>query len=151
MKVCFVSHSCQLGGAETALLETIDVLREAGVTCCVLIPGYGPLNEELNRMGVANRGLSYGRWMGVGDDSFLQRVIIFLKTMVAFLPAVMQVKRWGCRVVYTNTVTIYFGALIAWVLRLPHIWHFQEFGYEDHRLRFFCGDRIAWSLINRLS
>lgn len=151
MKVCFVSHSCQLGGAETALLETIEVLKEAGVTCYVLVLGHGPLNEELDRIGVANIELPFGRWMGVGTDSILQQFVMFLKTMAVLLPAVIQVKRWGCQMVYTNTVTIYFGALIAWVLRLPHIWCFQEFGFEDHRLKFFCGDKMAWSLINRLS
>ena len=30
MKVCFVSHSSQMGGAETAMLETIEALKAAG-------------------------------------------------------------------------------------------------------------------------
>ena len=151
MKVCFVSHSCRLGGAETALLETIEALKAGGVACYVLIPGHGPMNEELDRMGVPNIGLPYTGWMGWGNESLFQRGKMIMKTMAALIPAIIQVRRWGCDLVYTNTITIYLGALVAGILRVPHVWHFQEFGFDDHRLVFSFGDKVAWAMINRLS
>jgi glycosyltransferase involved in cell wall biosynthesis len=140
-----------MGGAETAMLETIEALKAAGVSCCVLVPGRGPLNEELNRMGVPNTGLPYAGWMGWGNESFLEKSKLAAKTMVALLPAIIQARRWGCDLVYTNTITIYLGALVAGILRLPHVWHFQEFGFDDHGLVFSFGDKVAWATINRLS
>jgi len=35
--ICFISHLPELGGAECVLLETIDVLRDKGIKCSVLL------------------------------------------------------------------------------------------------------------------
>jgi glycosyltransferase involved in cell wall biosynthesis len=151
MKVCFVSHSSQLGGAEIGLLEAIEAVKERGVACCVLIPGHGPLNEELTRIGVPNTGLPYAPWMGRGHESLLYKSRMAAKTMAALVPAVVQVKHWGCDLVYTNTMTIYLGALAAKILRLPHVWHFHEFGFDDHGFTFSYGDKVSWTMIDRSS
>ncbi|GFP22485.1 hypothetical protein HKBW3S06_01713, partial [Candidatus Hakubella thermalkaliphila] len=52
MRVCFVSNSSQIWGAERSMLELIDGLRGKGVTCFVFLPKHGSLINELKNRGV---------------------------------------------------------------------------------------------------
>jgi glycosyltransferase involved in cell wall biosynthesis len=62
-----------------------------------------------------------------------------------------KIKGWDCNVVYTNTITVYVGAVAAKILKLPHIWHIREFGAEDHGFRFFFGEKATYRIIDLLS
>jgi len=64
MKVCFVSHSAAKGGAERALLELLETLKDRGVECYVLLPSDGPLCDDLRVLGVDQYVLPYQWWMG---------------------------------------------------------------------------------------
>ena len=42
-----------------------------------------------------------------------------------------KIKNEKFDIIYTNTSTVEFGAIIARKLGIPHIWHMREFGKED--------------------
>jgi len=54
-------------------------------------------------------------------------------------------------VVYTNTLAVWVGAVAAWIVRLPHIWHIHEFMKEDHGMIFHLGETLSLRLVDRLS
>lgn len=150
MKVCFISHSSAKGGAERALLELLEALKENGVECCVLLPSDGPLVNELKKLEVDFCTLPYKWWMGVNSPLWKRMGRAIINLAVTILVA-MRIKRWKCDIVYTNTITVCIGTFAAPLLRIPHVWHIHEFGYEDHRLVFDLGEKLSLWLMNWLS
>jgi len=151
MKVCFVLHSSGKGGAERANLELIDGLKNKGIKCFAILPSYGVLIKELEKREIPLKVVPYRKWMKVNGSPLWKRVGRLVLNLIMMVPIVIQVKKWRADIIYTNTITICVGAFIARILKLPHIWHIHEFGYEDHRLRFELGTKISLWTIKQLS
>jgi len=152
VKVCFISHSSARGGAESSLLELVDALSRRGVRCVCVLPEDGALNESLSARGVETIVTPFKRWVHSGKP-FLERARRSLP--LRHVPGVRRlaavIRRSGCHVVCTNTVTVGAGAVAARVARKPHVWHIREFGYDDHGLSYDLGTRVSRKLIGRLS
>jgi glycosyltransferase involved in cell wall biosynthesis len=151
MRVCFISHSSNCGGAEQVLLEHLDVLREAGVECRVVLPGRGALADELKRMNIRFAIVSFPVWVSRDRLSSWGRAKAAFSIVANAVLVAWHIVRWNCGVVYSNTVTVCVGALAARLTARPHIWHFQEFGKRDHGLSFIFGDRFSIKWLDRLS
>jgi len=149
MKVCFISHTSAKGGAEKALLELIEVLKER-VECYVILPRSGPLIEEFKKRKITYSILPYGWWMGKKFPGW-KRVARIILNLFAWIPLTLRIKLWKCEIVYTNTITVCVGALAAKILKLPHVWHIHEFGYEDHSLIFDFGTNLSLWFMNNFS
>jgi glycosyltransferase involved in cell wall biosynthesis len=150
MKVCFISHTSGKGGAERVLIELIDVLKERGVECFVIMPDKGALMSELKTRGVTFSKFPYRWWMSKASGS-RNRVRRAILNLAMIIPVAARIKLWKCDVVYTNTITMCTGAVAAKLLGLPHIWHIHEFGYEDHGLVFDLAPKISLWLMDHLS
>jgi glycosyltransferase involved in cell wall biosynthesis len=74
-----------------------------------------------------------------------------MRIAVRIFPVIAQIMAWECDAVFSNTITVCSGAFAAAILRLPHVWHFHELGYEDHRLVFDFGERFSGRTLNLLS
>ncbi len=151
MKICFVSHSAGLGGAERILLETIDVLSERRFACHVLLPGEGELARELHSRGVPIKFIQPASLAAWEYPSLWERAKAAIKIGVAALATARMVREWKCDVVHSNTVTTCHGAIAAKLLGLPHLWHLQEFGEEDQGLIFYFGHNFSCRLFGYLS
>jgi glycosyltransferase involved in cell wall biosynthesis len=151
MRVCFVLHSPALGGAERANLELIDALRKRGVKCFAMLPGSGPLINELKKRDVQFKVFPY-RWWTASDTSPLWTRVYRITFNFVMTPLVVrQLKKWNPDIIVTNTITVCTGAFAAKIFNAPHVWYIHEFGYEDHRLIYILGSRISLHLINKLS
>lgn len=151
MKVCFVLHSSGKGGAERANLELIDGLKNKGIKCFAILPSYGVLIKELEKREIPLKVVPYRKWMKVNGSPLWKRVGRLVLNLVMMVPIAIQVKKWRADIIYTNTITICVGAFVARILKLPHIWHIHEFGYEDHRLCFELGTKISLWIMKQLS
>jgi len=151
MKVCFVLHSSRKGGAERVNLELIDGLKNKGIQCFAILPSYGPLLEELKKRNVPLKVIKYKWWMRKEGSPLWKRVGRLVINLIMIVPIAIQAKKWRVNIIYTNTITIYVGAFVAKIIRLPHIWHIHEFGYEDYRLCFDFGEKIAMWIMEQLS
>lgn len=149
MRVCFVSHTAAMGGAERALLELMDGLQAKGVTCFALVPNQGPLTRQIERRGVPYAVIHYRSW--AVPSKWWKWPLSNSWTLRTVIPAARQFQRWHIDVVYTNTAVIWAGALAAKLAGLPHIWHLHEFVKEEHRLKFHLGMKLSSKLIARLS
>ncbi|MGA7411351.1 MAG: glycosyltransferase family 4 protein, partial [Bryobacteraceae bacterium] len=151
MTVCFVSHSSSDGGAERVLLETIESLHDEGIECRVLLPSSGHFSRELMRLGIPFSVISFPLWMSRNNLSFALRLKTALNLSKDTAQVAWRISKWKCDVVYSNTVTVCIGAFAAKLLRLPHVWHLHEFGFEDQGLSFLFGKRWSLKVINRMS
>ena len=151
MKICFVSNATQLGGAERVFLETIDALRDRGVECRVLLPGSGELSRELELLEVPCHFIDGGSWVTWNPPTMWCRAKATAKIAARLQPARKRIKTWGCDAIYSNSLTACSGALLAQLLKLPHIWHLHEFGNEDHHVFYKFGEDFSNRAIGRLS
>lgn len=149
--MCFVSHSSRDGGAERILLETIELLCGQGIDCKVLLPSEGPLSQSLTTLGVDFAVISFTLWMSRATPSLFLRVKAVLNLLKDTFLVAWRVFRWKSDIVWSSTVTVCVGAFAARLLRRPHVWHLQEFGFEDHGLSFLFGKQWSLGVGNRLS
>jgi len=149
MKICFISHSSDKYGAERALLELIDIIKEK-IECYVILPRSGPLIDEFRKRNITFSIFPYRWWMGKKYPRWKRFARIILN-FFTWIPIALRIKLWKCDIVYTNTVTICVGALAAKLLKLPHIWHIHEFGYEHHGLVFDFGEKFSYWFIKNFS
>lgn len=151
MKICFILHSSEKGGAERANLELIDELQNKGIKCFAILPAYGAMIGELKKREIPVKILFYKRWVAQKGFPLWKRIARIILNLIMIAPVVIQAKKWEIDIIYTNTITVCFGALVAKILKLPHVWHIREFGYEDHRLHFDLGEKIALRIMRQLS
>jgi glycosyltransferase involved in cell wall biosynthesis len=151
MRICFLSHSARLGGAERVLLETIEAFQSQGVECRVLVPGNGEFCDELARMSVPFAIVSYPLWMSRGKLAWVDRLKFAAGIILNTIVVAWKIHRWQPDYVYSNTATVCVGAFASRLTGRPHIWHLHEFGVEDQGLSFLFGQRPSLVLIDRLS
>jgi len=99
MKVCFISHSSRKGGAEKALLELVDALKKFDVEPYIVLPGQGPLIDELKQKGVAYWILPYRWWMGKKNSPLWKRMGRVALNFAMVIPLAVKIKQWKCDVV----------------------------------------------------
>lgn len=150
MKICFVSHSSRLGGAEMVLLETIEVLQESGVDCYAVLPSRGPLLAELEKLRVPAMVTSYGLWVSPGRLSLPRRIKALLSMAAKSAFIAWRGWRWDCDIIYSNTATVCVGAFAAALLGRPHVWHVHEL-VGKMGLNFIFGNKWSHRIMNGLS
>lgn len=149
MKICFMLSDSNTKGANGAFLEFIDaLLSHKELEFCIFLPSRKALTRELNKREISYFMLPYKWWMHVEGSprwKVVARAILNI-FLVPFL--IFKIKKCKCDIIYTNTLVIGIGAFAAKILKLPHIWHIHEFGYEDHKLIFSLGKKFSYKLIN---
>jgi FkbM family methyltransferase len=141
VSVCFVSHSSNLFGAERALLELVyDLVGDYGAVCTVVVPRQGPLVAALGKAGAACIVADYGQWCGP-KDSWLstdaarkQMVLNSIKSLQR--DAMPLIRKFDPDIVWTQTIALPWGAMVAAQLGKPHVWYVTEFGEKDHGFAF---------------
>ena len=135
LTVLFFSNSSLLGGSERGVLELVTELVEDDDTACTVVcPGDGPLVGELQAVGASTLVESeLGSWAGVPPEATQQRVTRGARALVKLMPTLRQIDP---DIVYTQTITIPWGAATAALLDRPHVWSICEFGEIDHGLTF---------------
>ncbi len=125
LKVLFLSSSSDLYGSSKILLEVIRIYKKTGLTPIVLLPGPGPLAEELKAEGFIVRIQNLGilRRKYVNPAGLLNRLSKNLKAY-RFLDELHS--EFKFELVYSNTLAVIVGAYWAKRNNLPHIWHIHE-------------------------
>lgn len=124
-RVLFVSHSAGLAGAERCLLDLLRHIDRLRITPFVLLPERGPIEQELQQIGVSYRVVRYEWWLAQRNwlPIFGWRV---LRSLVSFPRLLLIARRVSPDLVYTNSLVVPEGAILAALLRRKHIWHVRE-------------------------
>lgn len=149
LRVVFVSHLSGHYGAERVLLEVLAGLSARRVDCRVLRPAGGTLGPYLEALKIPQEPAPIRWWASEGPP--WKRPLRILANLTAAVSVARRLSRWPVDVVYSNSSVSPTGALAAWLLRKPHVWHVHEFAEEDHGLSFDLGPRLTYVLIGRLS
>ncbi len=153
LSTCFFSHSSLLAGAERSLLELVtELVGDYGVTCTVFLPNRGPLIEKLEEAGASTFIFKYDWWCGLNSSTTAQRTQRFINGFKTTLENIKEeVEKINPDVVFTNTMVIPWGAIVAWGLNKPHVWFIREFGVLDHDLEFYLPFQEVLNIIRESS
>jgi FkbM family methyltransferase len=135
LSVLFVSHSSVIGGAERSLLELVDELTaDHWVLTTVLCPDDGPLPKALRQGGASVCTASYRWWCALNEVPNAKAVIgEGVRSILRLLPVLRSVDP---DVVWTQSMVIPWGVIVALLLGKRHVWSICEYGEKDHHFRF---------------
>ena len=141
LNLSFFSHGAQLTGAEQSLLQLVkELVAGYGVVCTVVLPGSGPLVQSMEEAGAACIVAQYGWWGALSHATVEPGALRQLESQIQalardVLPTVSQIDP---DFLWTQTLVIPWGAVVAALLGKPHVWSVCEYGELDHGIRFFA-------------
>lgn len=149
MKICFILSHSNIKGANGAFLELIKVFSKyKEIQCFVFLPSCKEMVVELNKQNVLYCIFPYKWWMHIEGDLFWKIIGRLILNAILFPFFIFKLKKHKCDIIYSNSLGVGIGAFAAKILKIPHIWHIHEFGYEDHKLIFSLGKKLSYKLIN---
>jgi len=171
MKILFITHYSALYGANRSLLNLIDGLKKYNIEPFVVCPSKGEITKILKEWEIPFAIFPFKSWMSspikiskkmpftfIKLKYYIISALISLKiiqfrkliiNLIALPFLIRQIKRWNIDILYTNSSVIPIGALIAIILKKPHIWHIREFGKLDYQLYYDWGRKYFEKLLNK--
>lgn len=136
MRILLIANSVSCYGANNSMLDMIIPLKEYGVDITVFLPGKGEMAIELEKISVAYYIIPYV-FCASDSTSYYVKWKGFLHNMILLPNAKKIVKRQGIELIHTNASNVDFGAFLAIICHVPHVWHIREllsehFNYSYH-------------------
>lgn len=150
LKILFIAHSAETAGAEKHLLELVRGLQKRKVICKIILPGQGPLEDELKKSKINYTIVRFGWWTDeIGKSSKnkdnyqvnLEAIFLIINHIEQFMP----------HIVFTNTLVIPWGAVAALISQRKHIWAIHEFADKEQRLKFNFDYQPSIKIVDFLS
>lgn len=150
MKVLFITHYDKLYGANRSLLNVIDEMKERNILPYVILPKKGALSYELDKRNVLYKIYPFRPWTRkVGE----KRIIMETAKKAINYSIAKKVKKdiinWGIDLIHTNSSCTEIGALAAYWVRKPHVWHLREFMEEDYNIEFYLNKQKVINIMNK--
>jgi len=136
MKILFVAHQGDLGGATTPILEAIDALVPRGHEFAVLMPEQGSLSAALDARKVPWATCPIPPWCSTRGRRRFRNIRANWR---AFMPVRNAIRAAQADLVVSNSIVIGVAARACVTLAQPHMWWLHEFATEDHNLEFDWG------------
>jgi glycosyltransferase involved in cell wall biosynthesis len=123
--VLFAHSSAVLYGADRVLLELLAGLQDSGHAVQVVLPGPGPLHEEVRRLGapVHRHNLAVLRRKYLNPIGLANRACR-MRSAVGYLRRL--IREHGIEVVHSNTTAVFAGVIAARLAGVKHVWHVHE-------------------------
>lgn len=129
MTILFVTHYAGFYGANKSLLTLMLLLREKyGVRPVVLLPSAGPMCAQLEKENVLYKVSHYYWWVNYNHGAF-QWLLNKRKQWINWLRIGKLCGLFSeekPELIYTNSVCVNVGILMAERLGLPHLWQARE-------------------------
>jgi glycosyltransferase involved in cell wall biosynthesis len=150
MNILFISHSASTYGAESSLWDLLANFHYDEYTPIVVCPGYGPLVSRMRQLGIKTYVFPHFSWYSHRPGRVKYPIKKVLHEIgAAFLLSLHAGYRF--RLVYSNTLSSFVGALFAYRRQVPHLWHLHEFLGENIRARFDEGQEKCLKWMGRVS
>lgn len=121
--ILFLEQFSAISGGQVVLLQILDSLDKKEYKSFVILPGEGPLVEELDKRGIEHRVFPIGVY-SVSKKSLFDMVKYFLLSLLLVPMTIIFLRRNKIDLVYANAPRTYFwGSAAACVARRPIIWH----------------------------
>ena len=129
MTILFVTHYAGFYGANKSLLTLMLLLREKyGVWPVVLLPSAGPMCAQLEKENIPYKVSHYYWWVNYNHGAF-QWLLNKRKQWINWLRIGKLCGLFSeekPELIYTNSVCVNVGILMAERLGLPHLWQARE-------------------------
>ncbi|GAA0879477.1 glycosyltransferase family 4 protein [Algoriphagus jejuensis] len=124
-RIIMLNLDSDLYGANKVFFQVAKALKEEGHDILIFLPGDGPLVELFKIHGFAYRSVNLAvvRRKYFNLSGLLNRSRRFIK---AYRVLKNEAINWRADTIYTNTILIWVGMVVARSLRLRHFWHLHE-------------------------
>lgn len=143
-RILFISHERKMGGANFALYELVQELKNTGndVSVVVLYKGC-PIDRELRKIGIKTFSCFFGWWQQPKDWpaalKWAFRLLHWLQ-WISVIRISKFVRRNHIQIIHSNSSVIDIGAQVAKQVGCKHVWHFREFGSADYQLEYMFSE-----------
>lgn len=131
---CYFIHSSMLTGAERSALDIVKkLIIKYGAVPTVILPKKGSLQTMFAEIGVPTIVIDYKWWTTnpyYSPYDITQSILNIIASKHIF-------ERINPDVIMTQTLVIPWGAIMAFLLKKPHIWNVREYGKLDHGINFY--------------
>lgn len=148
LKVLFITHYPDMYGANRSMLQLILDLKEYyGIIPIVLLPRGGEITTLLDKYQISYYIFPFHLWCYITSSSGLRFSLSLIRkrfvNVLTIFRVLCIVKKEKIDVVHSNSSVINIGAYIHWLARVPHFWHFREFGKIDYDLEYIYPKSIV--------
>lgn len=154
MKVLVVAHTTDLSGANKSLLGIIEQLSSKVEFVVVVNNKDGEFIEKLRKLNIRVVYKKYSWIYAKPRINFFKRIIRFNIDFIKYYifrhiskNTLREFSQERFDLIYTNTSTVDFGAIISEKLKIPHIWHIREFGEEDFGFKCIVSNRYRKKIL----
>lgn len=131
MKVLYISHDARLYGAPKSLLECARGIKKKGIEPIVVMPSAGGLQMELDRSKIENVIIPYYSCVYLGEYHAGDYAKYVWTNFKAVIRIMRLIRKERIELVHTNSLAVSVGAVAAYLMKIPHVWHFREYLKED--------------------
>lgn len=145
MKILFITHYPEMGGANIAMFSLIRGLMERGHTAGIVFPKDGPATAKAESLGIKTRIIRNIQWAGPMERDlrfWLRLIRISLVNLKALGELKSYIREEGYDLIHTNTSLPYIGAIAARQLGIPHVWHIREL-LHNYGFDYMFGKKYA--------
>jgi len=152
IRVLVITHYSSLYGANLSMLNLLsELIGKYNIEPYVLIPEFGDIEFELQRLGIGYFKSKFYIWMHQENSSVIKYIVKTLLNPFLFFRIYYGIRKKKFDLIHSNSSTINIGGYLAKKKNCPHIWHVREFGAEDYGLHFNWGLNKAMHYMNRNS
>lgn len=130
-----IANSLVCYGANNSMVDMIIELKEINIDVTVLLPGYGEIAAVLQDKKIKFYVLPYEYSTSVSISLSGKCQKIF-NNLLLLKDAKRIVKEQEIEIIHTNASNVDFGALLALMCHIPHVWHIRELLKEDYNLKY---------------
>lgn len=159
INILFISHDGGSGGAEKCLLDLTSRMDKNKFNIYVNIPHKGYLSEALESNRIPYFIAETALWLPSPRAWGARHLLNFFKTLRPRLWSIeTKIQNLDIDLIYSNSITCIDGALAAYHMNIPHIWHLHEniqgnqgiksylpLGLSYYITQFFCKNFISVS------
>jgi glycosyltransferase involved in cell wall biosynthesis len=150
-KICFLSHTSELNGAELNLLQVLEKIDRQKFDPSLIVPREGLLSEEANKLGIET-GVVPAKWWLTEKENMWKQTLVWIWNKRAAHTLARWIKQKQVDLLFSNSSALSSGALAAKKTRKPHVWYIHEIlGGKSPQLIYIHGQRALSQKIVRLS
>lgn len=153
MNVLFITHYSGLGGANRSLLDLLDAYNELPITAYVVLPGNGPVIDELNKRNIVYIKTHYFNWVQKIEGNIFKKILAsFFKDFFNYIATkkiVYFAKKKKIDIIHTNDSLTIVGIKASLQLNIKHVWHIREFLDDDYGFEFRYSSEKVYKYLNK--
>lgn len=154
-KVLIVFHDSDFSGGTRALVDLLDSwLEDSDKEFYCLMPRFdGQAIDYLKDKNVKIIKCRYWQAVRYGNENVIKCLKLYLKFFASYFIAsaiaFTKIKKLNIDIVYTNTSSVYVGAVISKIIDKPHIWHVREYVGKDRAVVTLLPVKWHYNYLNK--